>query len=149
MTLKASIMQIINNAVLSIKGTTVKEALGGGVVGPASEAVRKPAARLIDDGREYDPDGEFDDLKKPVMNMVVAFHEAMRCDDPAKLPNDNPFRGLRVSVSEAWVYEGIFDKYGKRADAKVLESRGITWPQTYRIRHIEGDKAASNAGSSA
>jgi hypothetical protein len=139
MTFTGKIMAVFNNAILAVKGTTVAEALNNQPTPTPGNP--KPSAMMMDSGFEYNPDGEFDELAKPVLNPIVAFHEALRCEDPTKLPASNPFKGIRVSVSEAWVYEGMFDKYGKLADKKVLEAKGVAWPASYRVRHIEGDKA--------
>lgn len=143
MSLTASIMKLFNHAVLAVRGTTVQEALGGAV--PQNGTAPKPVSRLMPSDVEYDPDAEFDDLAKPVMNPVIAFHEALRSDNPSKLPPGNPFKGVKVSVSEAWLFEGMFDQRGKLADNKVLESKGVKWPATYRVRHVSGDKSYRQA----
>jgi hypothetical protein len=87
---------------------------------------------------DYQPDDEFEALNKPVMNPVLAFHEALTCDDPEKLSEDNPFRGKRVEVEEAWIYEAIVNQHGSMMkDKNLLESRGVVFP--FRVKNVDGE----------
>jgi hypothetical protein len=85
----------------------------------------------------YTPDEDFEKLQRPVRNPVLAFHEALTCEDTNKLPDDHPFKGKKVEVEEAWMYEGCVNERGALLrDKKLLESRGIIFP--FRVRQVEG-----------
>lgn len=137
MSAKKSIMDLWDYMCLRFKGTTVGEALHvSGIPTP----FQKPAATTVENQFEYNPDGEFEDLAKPVMNPMIAFHEALRAKDPKKLPDDNPFKGRTVKVAEAFVFEAKFNADGKMLrDKKVFESLGIRWPAFHRIRRVKGN----------
>ena len=135
MSLKSSIMQVINNAVLAVRGTTVREALN-----PPAAAMVKPAARTAENQMDYNPDFETEEALKPVLNPVIAFHEALRAngDKKIKMTEGNPFKGRNVRVAEAWVFEGKCTEAGKLLrDRKVFEALRIFWPAPHRIRHVQ------------
>lgn len=120
--------------VTRLEGTKVGEAIHAT---PAASA--KPAAITVENQLEYNPDGEFDLLARPVLNPVIAFHEAIRAqsDKKLKLSEANPFKEQKVQVAEAWIFEGKFTRDGKLLrDKKVFESMGIRWPAPHRIRHV-------------
>ncbi len=146
MSLSGSIMRIFNNTVLAVKGTTVEESLGPELV---KGKPPRPVSRMMPNDQEYNPDFETEEMLNPVMNPVIAFHEALRAEDPSKLPDENPFKGIKVSVAEAWLFEGMFTKSGKLIDKKSRESLGVKWPASYRIRHIEGNDAYKSTVESA
>lgn len=85
----------------------------------------------------YQPDEEFEKLSVPVMNPVIAFNEALTCDDTNDLPEGNPFKGKEVAVEEAWIYEGHVNERGAlMREKKLLEMRGVLFP--FRVRQIDG-----------
>lgn len=98
----------------------------------------------------YDADSIVDEFKNPVMNPVIAFHEALFADgDRAKCRKGNPFAGQKLKVSEAWLYCGQVDEHGKMLrDPKVREAIGSTWPVDHKIMYVQGDtdyRKAANA----
>lgn len=132
MSAKRWVMDVINNAVLAIRGTTVKDALK-----PASVMI-PPAAVTAENTQEYDPDAETAALLNPVPNPIIQFHEALRLG--TKTPKENPFKG--ATVSEAYVFEGHFNEHGKLLrDKRKLEAMKSKWPAPYLIRHVRGHEA--------
>lgn len=91
---------------------------------------------------DYAPDEEFEKLKEPVINPVIAFHEALLSEDVSKLPDGHPFKGKKVEVAEAWLYEACVNDHGAMMrDKKLLESRGMLLP--FRVRYLEGKEYKS------
>ena len=78
-----------------------------------------------------DPDAIQDELKKPVMNPVFAFHEALVADgDPTKCSEGNPWKGKKVRVKEAHVLHSQFDENGRLRE-------GLAIP--YLVQHLHGN----------
>jgi hypothetical protein len=104
--------------------------------------VAKAYAELIH-ADKYDPDEVVDKFNEPVMNPVIAFHEAIRAGaDHSKLPSNNPFKGKKISIAEAFVFEAHYDEFGKIVrDPKTLESIEGQWKKFYRIRRVKGTEA--------
>lgn len=104
----------------------------------------------------YDPETELglESVKNPVRNQAISFAEAVRAGaDHSKLSEDNPFKGKKIEVEEAWIYEAHYDQDGRVVrEAKVLESLNRGWPLHYRVRRVTGTEAfvaALNAAESA
>lgn len=127
------LMRLWNYIVLRIKGPTVGESLIA-----LSGKTLKPKAVTVESQQFYDPDAEMNEMLQPVMNPVIAFHEALRSNgDRSKCSADNPFAGQRLEIDEAHVFEGRFNEAGKLVrDKKVHESLGSRWPSHYLVRHI-------------
>ncbi len=139
MSFASQTMRVIDYAIARWKGETVGQAVGEQTAS-LNAANPKPFAELQENEYEYNPDAEFDELAKPVRNPMIAFHEALMADDPSKLSEDNPFKGLKLRVAEAWVFEGVCRHGGKLArDRKALEAIGIRWPAPYLVRHVESN----------
>lgn len=140
MSLQSKVMRVWDYIVTRARGETVGQALG---ITALPGAAPKPAATLASNPEEYNPDGEFEALAQPVMNRVIAFHEALRAQEDKKfsMSPGNPFKGQKVSVSEAWIFEGKFSRDGKLLrDKKKLEAAGVRTGQPHRIRHVEGNR---------
>ncbi len=123
---------------LSFAGTKLADVLG--VPKAVQNAVK--AAKSIG-GRDYDPDSIVDSFKQPVMNPMIAFHEALAANgDSSKCSKGNPFAGQKVEVKEAWVMEGQVDEYGTLLiDEKIREAIRSPWPQPLRMRHVRSNEA--------
>jgi len=93
-------------------------------------------------GYDYQPDSVVESFKKPIMNPVVAFHEALVADgDASRCRPENPFRGQKLSVREAWIFEGQVDEAGVLLrDPKVREAIGSKWPVPQRVRHVRSNE---------
>lgn len=102
---------------------------------------RLGAAGATGGGQNFDWDGEIDALREPVMNPVLAFHEAVK-QGPGGMSPDNPFRETRVEVDEAFLFEGHFNERGQLLrDPKALREVNRGWPKPYLIRHVRGHEA--------
>lgn len=132
---------------LKVAGTTVGQALGGLGVPPAVLAAAKdlekgPAGASRMGGMEawmssYNPDDVVDQFRAPVMNPVLAFHEAVR--NPDGCSSDNPFKDMKPNVREASLYEGRVDASGRRpTDPKIREALRGGISSGYKIRNVEG-----------
>lgn len=114
------------------------------------ESKKSAGQSAIAGGLAYDPDSIVDEFKKPILNPVLAFHEALFADgDRTKCRADNPFAGKKVRVNEAWLFCGQVDEHGKLLrDPKIRESIGSTWPLDHKILYVQGDdeyKKTANA----
>lgn len=136
-------------------GTSVGEALGGlGVPENVKEAYaamksERPEGKVggslnFDDWASlYQPDKIVEDFKYPVLNPVLAFQEAIEANgDDSKLSEGNPFKGMKINVREAFLYEAHVDENGRMVrDPKILESMRDKWPLPYRVRRVRGHQA--------
>ena len=91
--------------------------------------------RALDD---YEPEKEFRDIEQtPVVNPVIAFHEALEAEDPNQLPDSNPFKGRKIEVEEAYVFEAFVDERGHiLKDKKIMQHREAFSP--FRVRRVDG-----------
>lgn len=91
----------------------------------------------------YTPDRQVEALAKPVLNPMIAFHEALLADgDAAKCTQGNPFAGQKVRVEEAWLFEAQTDENGRiLTDPKIREAIRSPWPKPDRVRHVRGHAA--------
>lgn len=117
----------------------------------AAYAKNKSGRSNISGGYDYDPDKMVDDFNKPILNPVYAFHEALFANgDKNKCREDNPYRGKKLCVSEAWLFCAQVDEHGKiLKDPKIREGIGSAWPADHKIMHLQGDKEYREAASSA
>jgi len=103
--------------------------------------VRKAWAQMVP-GQAYDPDQEFDALKKPVLNQAFALCEAAQNAGvkDAKWTEGNPFKASGAEVEEAWLYEAHADAQGRILRAgKALESRWGYGHRESRVVRVGGD----------
>ena len=136
---------------LKIAGTTVGEALGGLGV---PENVRK-AYGAMDQVRPagsfgsfktadfekwidlYQPDAVVDSMREGVLNPVFALHEAVK--NPDKLSEGNPFKGVKPTIEEAWLYEECVDERGARPKTdRARESMVDAGKSGHKIEHVVG-----------
>lgn len=91
---------------------------------------------------DKDPDSIVDQFKNPILNPVLAFHEALFADgDKTKCRPGNQFAGQRLKVSEAWLFCGQTNESGQLLrDQKIKEAIGSTWPSDHKIKHVQGDE---------
>jgi hypothetical protein len=123
---------------------SVNETVGDvlGVPANVREAFHGPAGKETK-GMDWEWDKEGDALKQPVLNPVIAFHEALAANGDEKLCGEaNPWRGKKVEVEEAFVFEAHFDERGRML--RNREALGVVnggWPKPYLIRHVRGTEA--------
>lgn len=83
----------------------------------------------------YKPDEMVDSFNQPVMNPMIAFHEAVMANgDEKKLSESNPYRGMKINVVEALLYKARVDEEGK----PVREAHG-GWPMPYKMQKVVGN----------
>lgn len=109
------------------------------------KAMGQPMGGAISEAMEvtYTPDRLVENFANPVMNPVVAFHEALMAGgDPKKCSTGNPFSGQNIRVSEAWLFEAQADERGRiLKDKAVREAIGSPWPTPTRTRHVKSHEA--------
>lgn len=111
----------------------------------------KQSVAQIGGGFRYEPDDVVEDFKNPIMNPVIAFHEALFANgDAKKCREGNPFAGQNLRVAEAWLYCGQVDEHGKLLrDPKIREGIGSKWPIDHKIMYTKGDDAYRKAANAA
>lgn len=92
-------------------------------------------------------DAATDALKKPVLNPVFAFHEALFADgDGKKCTEGNPWAGKKVEVEDAHIFEAHFDEDGRMLrDPKILHEVNHGWPLPHLVRRARGTDEYKNA----
>lgn len=136
---------------LSFSGTKVADLMGiPKHVQSAFTEAKQGFSRNVG-GFNYEPDDVVESFKNPVMNPVVAFHEALFAGgDKNKCRKDNPYRGQKLQVSEAWLFCAQVDEHGKMLrDPKIREAIGSTWPADYKIMHVQGEQKYKAVSESA
>lgn len=114
-----------NKKVLKARAAAIVKKGGDWMDGPTPGIKNKPKSKLNQPAQPYDPEAEFDELKKPVKNPVIAFNEALMAG--------------KVEVEHAYIFEGKFDYRGKLIENKDhLDGLGLVIP--YRINFVEGDE---------
>lgn len=102
---------------------------------PAKSAAQpmEPAAAPYAGGITYNPDLEFETIgHTAVKNPVIAFNEAVK-------------EG-RAKVSEAWLFEGRFDRRGRLMESQTALRAGMS---PYRITHVTGHGAFEERAAAA
>jgi hypothetical protein len=126
-----SLERLINYVKYKARGTKVQDVLG------QMPRASKPMAITIENDVEYNPDAEVTELMHPVLNPVIAFHEALRAGgDKSKCTEGNPFAGIKLEVEDAWLFEGRLSESGK-----LLKRKETGWPSFYLVRRLQGTDA--------
>lgn len=136
---------------LSFSGTKVADMMGVPKHVQAAFAENKKGFSKVGGGFNYEPDDVVESFRNPVMNPVVAFHEALFANgNKDKCRKDNPYRGKKVSVSEAYLFCGQVDEHGKLLrDPKIREAIGSNWPLDHKIMYVQGNDEYKKAANTA
>lgn len=87
----------------------------------------------------YTPDKAVDSFNEPVLNPMVAFHEAV-VKGGKNLTEGNPFKDIKINVVEAVLYKARVDEAGR----PVRESHA-GWPMPYKMQKVQGNEAYKQA----
>ncbi len=113
-----------------------------GVPANVREAYQEAAGKETR-GMDWEWDKETDALKVPVLNPAYALHEAVVAGgDGTKVTEGNPWKGKKVEIEEAFLFEAHFSERGRMLrDSQVLREVNGGWPRPYLIRHLRTHEA--------